>query len=104
MKVETIPDAEVERVAPSEIACVELSMDALAGLTEGADSAAKLGAFATQYRQWIDQQRTGMPSTPARRRETAEEFVGNVLRSTGFVADVTHMAIHGWCSECARQQ
>jgi Fur family ferric uptake transcriptional regulator len=38
------------------------------------------------------------------RRETAEAFVGNVLRSTGFVADVTHMAIHGWCSECARQR
>ena len=38
------------------------------------------------------------------KRETAEEFVGNVLRSTGFVADVTHMAIHGWCSECARQR
>lgn len=37
-------------------------------------------------------------------QEAAAGFVGNVLASTGFVADVTHMAIHGWCSECARQR
>ena len=40
-------------------------------------------------------------STSASARPPSE-FEGNVLRSTGFVADVTHMAIHGWCSACAR--
>jgi Fur family ferric uptake transcriptional regulator len=35
------------------------------------------------------------------RTELAEGFVGNVLASSGFVADVTHMAIHGRCSACA---
>jgi Fur family ferric uptake transcriptional regulator len=36
-------------------------------------------------------------------RELADSFVGNVLRDKGFVADVTHMAIHGRCSSCATQ-
>jgi Fur family ferric uptake transcriptional regulator len=35
--------------------------------------------------------------------ELAEAFVGNVLRVNGFVADVTHMAIHGRCSSCAKR-
>mgnify|MGYP003297544238 CR=1 FL=1 len=34
-------------------------------------------------------------------KEYAEGFAGNVLAGTGFVADVTHMAIHGECSTCA---
>lgn len=37
-------------------------------------------------------------------RESAEAFVGNVLESTGFVADVTHMAVHGWCRACAAKR
>lgn len=32
---------------------------------------------------------------------TADPFVGNLLSAHGFVADVTHMAIHGWCVDCA---
>ena len=35
-------------------------------------------------------------------RELAQEFTGNVLAHNGFVADVTHMAIHGRCSACAK--
>ncbi len=34
-------------------------------------------------------------------KSLADEFVGNVLRAQGFVADVTHMAVHGQCSACA---
>jgi len=34
-------------------------------------------------------------------KEYAEGFTGNVLAGSGFVADVTHMAIHGECSTCA---
>lgn len=36
-------------------------------------------------------------------KELADGFAGNVLAGTGFVADVTHMAIHGECSTCARR-
>jgi Fur family ferric uptake transcriptional regulator len=32
----------------------------------------------------------------------AGSFVGNVLDAKGFVADVTHMAVHGECSACSR--
>jgi len=35
-------------------------------------------------------------------RDLAESFTGNVLAASGFVADVTHMAIHGRCSACAK--
>jgi Fur family ferric uptake transcriptional regulator len=32
---------------------------------------------------------------------TADPFVGNLLTAHGFVADVKHMAIHGWCEACS---
>lgn len=32
---------------------------------------------------------------------SAEELAGNLLHEHGFVADVTHMAIHGRCRHCA---
>ena len=34
---------------------------------------------------------------------TADPFVGNLLTRHGFVADVKHMAIHGWCKACSTQ-
>jgi Fur family ferric uptake transcriptional regulator len=34
-------------------------------------------------------------------QDLAAPFAGNVLAANGFVADVTHMAIHGECSACA---
>lgn len=33
--------------------------------------------------------------------DAAGELAGNLLREHGFVADVTHMAIHGCCRRCA---
>lgn len=35
-------------------------------------------------------------------RELADGFAGNVLAAQGFVADVTHMAVHGECAQCSR--
>ena len=35
--------------------------------------------------------------------EAADPFVGNLLSRHGFVADVKHMAIHGWCAACSAQ-
>ena len=34
---------------------------------------------------------------------TADPLVGNLLTHHGFVADVKHMAIHGWCAACSAQ-
>jgi hypothetical protein len=70
-----IPHAEVERVAPAAISGVELSIEALASLADGADARAKLGNFVVEYRKWIDEQRSRMPESPAKRRETAEELL-----------------------------
>ena len=70
-----IPQAEVERVAPAEIPGVELSMDALSQLKDGADAKAKLSALANEYRGWIQQQAAKVPATSAKRKETGEELV-----------------------------
>lgn len=70
-----IPQAEVERVAPADLPNVELSMDALAQIADGADAKTKLSPFVTQYQTWIAQQRASMPKSPARRKETGDELL-----------------------------
>ena len=72
-----IPQAEVERVAPAELKDIELSMDALAQLADGADAQAKLVNLVTQYRAWIEEQRGNMPASPPRRKETGELLLNN---------------------------
>jgi len=69
-----IPRAEVERVAPAEIKDVELGMEALADLKDGAEAQKKLGEMVVQYRSWIDSQKAQAPKTPKPRAETAEEL------------------------------
>jgi hypothetical protein len=70
-----IPEAEVERVAPASIAGVELEMDKLSQLTNGADAKDKLDAFAAQYREWITVQRKTITELPVKRKDTAEELL-----------------------------
>ncbi len=70
-----IPQAEVERVAPAQIAGVELSMEALSRLTDGSDAKANLGKLVSQYLEWIEQQRAQSPNSPAKRKETAVELL-----------------------------
>lgn len=36
--------------------------------------------------------------------DLAADFAGNVRARTGFVPEVTHMAVHGWCSTCAKER
>ena len=36
--------------------------------------------------------------------EVAAEFVAGMAAARGFRADVTHMAVHGWCSSCGGPQ
>lgn len=70
-----IPESQVERVAPAELEDVELSMDALALLADGAAAKAALGKFVTQYKAWIVKQRANAPTSPARRAATATELM-----------------------------
>lgn len=70
-----LPTAEVEKVAPSKIPGVTLEMESLALLRDGADAQDQLGAFVTNYKTWIDQQKVSLPSLSKHRKETAEELL-----------------------------
>jgi hypothetical protein len=70
-----IPESQVERVAPADLKDIELSMDALAELPDGAAAKEKLGDFVKQYTAWIAQQRAKAPKSPPRRKQTATELL-----------------------------
>ncbi|MDQ6805832.1 MAG: helicase, partial [Actinomycetota bacterium] len=78
-----IPRAEVEKTATVAIEGVELSMQALGALEDGAAAEAALRPLAEQYRAWIDERRAETRALPNERRETAEEL----LRLAGIAAD-----------------
>lgn len=71
-----IPEAEVERVAPAEID-VELGMEALGQLRDGAEVRDKLTPLVQHYRTWIGQQRTGLSALglSAERTKTAIDMM-----------------------------
>ncbi len=57
-----IPSAEVERVAPSQIAGVELGLEPLGALADGGEAEAKLLPLVEHYREWIRDQRAASAS------------------------------------------
>ena len=70
-----MPNAEVERVAPAPISGVELGMEKLAALPGAAAMKAGLAALVSQYRSWIEGQKTKVPAKPKRRNETGTELL-----------------------------
>jgi hypothetical protein len=70
-----IPNAEVEKVEAAIIPGVELSMEALSTLKDGADAKEKLGPLVDQYRKWIQTEANKVPATPQNRYETGQELV-----------------------------
>jgi hypothetical protein len=78
-----IPAAEVERIAPAPIEGVELRMEKLAELADGAAAKAALSALVAHYRGWIARQTANVPTKPRRRKETATEL----LSRAGIAAD-----------------
>ncbi|MEY3389348.1 MAG: hypothetical protein RLZ74_954, partial [Actinomycetota bacterium] len=70
-----LPQADVERVAPTKIDGVALRMDDLGTLPDGAAARLRLGAFVEQYRSWIDAQQGNVPVFPARRKEMGEQLL-----------------------------
>ena len=70
-----IPTAEVERVAPADISGVELGMEALAALTDGADAQQKLGGLVSLYREWIGLQKAKVPSSPKQHKQTGDDLL-----------------------------
>ena len=78
-----IPSAEVEKTATVDVPGVELSMEALGGLADGAAAGAALKPLVTEYRGWIEARRVEIAGLEGARRETAEEL----LRLAGVAAD-----------------
>jgi hypothetical protein len=70
-----VPAAEVEKTETVDVARVELSMDALGALADGAAVATALGPLVAGYRDWITAQRAGTASLAGMRRDTAEELL-----------------------------
>jgi hypothetical protein len=78
-----IPSAEVQKTTTGAVPGVELSMEALGALIDGATVETKLRPLVDQYRAWIERQRSTVATLKAGRRETAEEL----LRHAGVAAD-----------------
>ncbi len=77
-----IPSAEVEKTITVDVPGVELSMETLGALTDGATAESSLQALVSQYREWIEVQRKEIVALKGTRRETAEEL----LRFAGIAA------------------
>ena len=78
-----IPSAEVEKTATVDVPGVELSMEALGALADGAAAETALRPLVDQYRAWIETRRPIIATLQGSRRETAEEL----LRLAGVAAD-----------------
>ena len=78
-----IPSAEVEKTETVPVHGVQLSMEALGALTDGAAVEAALRPLVGEYRAWIESQRSTILSLQGSRRETAEEL----LRLAGVAAN-----------------
>lgn len=70
-----IPSAEVEKTVTVAVPGVELSMDALGALADGAAAEQALRPLVKEYRDWLAKQHAASAPLPLRRRETAEALV-----------------------------
>lgn len=78
-----VPSAEVEKTTTVEVPGVELSMEQLGELADGAAAEAALRPLVGQYRKWIEERRTDIATLQGTRRETAEQL----LRFANIAAD-----------------
>src|SRR5262249_44095052 len=70
-----IPSAEVQKTTTVGVRDVELSMEALGTLIDGAAVETKLRPLVDEYRAWIEKQRSTVATLKGTRRETAEELL-----------------------------
>jgi hypothetical protein len=78
-----IPGAEVEKTMTVDVPGVELSMDALGQLANGASAKSALQPIVAEYRAWIAKRQSDIAAVHGARRETA----GELLRFAGIAAD-----------------
>ena len=72
-----IPSADVEKTVTVPVAGVELGMDALGALVDGAATEAALRPLVSAYRDWLNGQRASAATLSGTRRETAETLVAH---------------------------
>jgi len=77
-----VPSSEVERVEPASCAGVELSMEALASVENGADARNRLSGLVSQYRTWIEGQRTKAPQEGTQ-KEVSNELLARASLAAG---------------------
>ena len=77
-----MPQAEVERVEPASMLDVELRMEALAAMPNGAAARAALASLTSNYRLWIDEQRMVAPASGPQ-----GEVAGSLLQRARLAAD-----------------
>ena len=70
-----IPAAEVEKTETVDPPGVELSMETLGALADGAAVEAALRPLSASYREWIEARRNGIGALDGRRRDIAEELL-----------------------------
>ncbi len=70
-----LPSAEVERVAPAEIADVELNMESLGALFSASEAELKLTPLVNHYRAWIAAQRSVLSTLNPERKQTAQDML-----------------------------
>lgn len=83
LRTSWIPDANVKKTQSIDPPGVELAMDALGTLADGAAVTAALSPLVARYREWIDTKRAVVRGLNGSRRETADEL----LRQAGIAAD-----------------
>jgi hypothetical protein len=77
LRTRWIPRADVEKTETAPISDVELSMEVLGALTDGAAAQAALLPLVERYREWIAKQHEATRALDPRRRETAEGLLAN---------------------------
>ena len=70
-----IPSAEVEKTVTVPVAGVELGMDALGALADGAAAETALRPLVSAYRDWLDTQKRAAAAFQGQRRATADALV-----------------------------
>jgi hypothetical protein len=78
-----LPKSTVERVAPAEIPDVELGMEKLAAIEDGADASNRLLALVKHYGTWIEGQKQKHSQKLKRRQETVDDLLNltNVVKN-----------------------
>src|SRR5579875_748101 len=82
-----VPAAFVPRFVPGAIKDIELGMEALAVLADGAAARTALGRLPDCYRAWIERQRSSLTGLSPRRREVAEALLAEADRAASRIED-----------------